>query len=404
MSDFFDTAPGVTGQQIFFDRLCSKIGQFNNLTELIIQRETNEGILLLDTIVESCPTLQKIWFNTKLVNNDISLNNCNVSIDAIPQFIPRTNVKTIVSRLNEDLSEKFLLYLMHKFPSLDQVFLGQIDSVPRKLNQKVLEPFLHYLSRMTDFVVVDLDVDHDTIIESFSNFWKATSAPGSEAVEFCYSDVVMEEKLILKKEYTTIGYPSPNPVWKHVDFLKKNGFFLKKVSITTTICDISESCILFVDDITQLFTHCPLVRHLWLEDCNMEPSDTLSCEKRTLDGLSFLRCKIFDGSLESLSVLLTRVKNLQVFDTHCASSKESTMLSMPFTTIDQITFGVFEGGARYMKVSCTMDENIFYYVLRYDETLALPSTEEEYLGAHRYYRAEVRCASNPIVKVKLIVD
>lgn len=399
--------------QLFFDRLYSRLGQFSRLQEITIIKVTDEWIQLLDDITKSCPALEKITLDIRA--NSIRLNNNEISIDTISNFVPSRNVKSFKADLLGTLDEKILTYVMHKFPQLDECMLINKEGVIRETNQQIVEQFLQYISKMKKFMVGDLALAQNAMSKTLGNLWNELSTHGKEFVFYRYSDrdLVTTEKFTAGKEGTEIIHKFDEGFdWKHVDFLKANGAYLKIVGY---ILDIdrrrqSEQTKSLLDAfMADTFAYCPSIRGLIFVGFHLTPLHILRGKEHCLDEMTFVSCKIYKGALESLSEVLLEVKHLTFANTFHLPSEESSRvitveaIKMPSTKVDIISFGVFRGDSRYIKVSNTTDESHYYCVLHSGNTEALPSTEKEFLNVSRKKRVRVRCKTNPIIKGVLLL-
>lgn len=400
--------------QLFFDRLYSRLGHFSRLQEITIIKVTDEWIQLLDDITKSCPALEKITLDIRATG--IQPNNNEISIDTISNFVPSTNVKSFKADILGTLDEKILAYVMHKFPQLDECTLINKESFIRETNQQIVEQFLHYTSKMKNFMVGDLALAQNAMSKALGNLWNELSTHGKEFVLFCYSDRdhVTTEKFIAGEEGTEIIHKFDEGFdWKHVDFLKANGAYLKKVGY---ILDIDrrrrqseQTKSLFDAFMAETFAYCPFIRGLFFAEFYLTPLYILRGKEHCLDEMTFVDCSIYKGALESLSKVLLEVKHLTFANTFHLPSKESgrgiadEVIKMPSTKVDIISFGVFRGDSLYIKVSNTTDESHYYCVLHSGNTEALPSTEKEFLNVSRKKRVRVRCKTNPIIKGVLLL-
>lgn len=395
----FEVDP-IDNGHLLFDRLYDKLDQFNRLKEIEFRKDTNEGILLLDSIVESCPTLEQIVWRLK--PDDTLQNNRMVSSNSIAsRFVPRTNIKRFLCNDGKKaLDIKTVIYLMHKFPQLDVCSAGLHESTIS--NKPVLNQFMHYLSKTKIFFVEDIVLDHDVMIEAMSNFLGGAKG----CATFRYSDSVSQESLSVYYNTLLIKYPLSSTFddrgWKHVEFLKKNGKLLGRIEYAIQLGDnnlLPERMELPEDIISHTCAYCPWIREIYFRDCTLKRLGNLPSEIQSLDQLSFWHCRIHEGVLESLSTVLSKLKILDISDTWF----DSGVINLPHTQIDQIEFDFPTDCTRYVKVTHTVDGSNYYHVLKIDadteeEFDALPSTEEEFLGASVQDRFEVYCKTNSVIK------
>lgn len=394
------------GEQLFH-RLYSQLDEFDHLKEVtVLSSATDEGIFVLDSIVERCgPTLKEIVFFAH--RGDGNRSKKEACMDSIT---PRTNIKWFTV---DKVSDIMLTYLMRKFPQLEICSLREEGNVSQKTSPHILDQFSRYSSRLKELYVHETLLDHDMIVKILGNYWKgAISAHGKQRVHFCYSeDEELEtEKLFVYKDYASIDYAfsssSDQHDWKHIDFIKQNGSFLKRVEYTFFLDDLEKRIMLPDDVIVQTLTYCPWIQDLQLEYCALKPLNvgalTPSSEKRySLEELSLLRCTIQEGALESLSAVLSDVIRLKVLDLDYDSdaSYAKRAIRMPHTRVGQIIFVLFKGTTLYLKVTNSVDENLIHYcVLHSDKRDALPLTEEEFLVTPIDDRAEICCKTSPVIQ------
>lgn len=392
------------GEQLFH-RLHSQIHEFDHLKEVIVlSSATDKGIMVLDSIVERCSsTLKEIIFFAHRSNSNNSEEE--VYIDSI---IPRTNIKWFTV---DKVSDIILTYLMRKFPQLEICSLREEGNASQKTSPYILEQFSHYVSRLKEFYVHETLLEHDMIVKVMGSYWKgASSAYGKQRVHFCYSEEedLEAEKLFVHKDYTSIDYPfsseSDQHDWKHVDFIKENGKYLKRAEYAFFLDDPEKRMVMPDNFIFQTLAYCPWIQDLHLEYCTMKPLGALhsNSEKRySLKQLSLLRCTLQEGALESLSTVLSDVSRLKVFDIDYDSdaTEVNQVIRMPHTRVIHVIFVLFRGASLYLKVTNSIDGNpIYYCVLHSDKRDALPLTEEEFLVAPIDDRVEVCCETNPIIQ------
>lgn len=410
-SDIFDEDI----DRMLFYQLRNRLGQFSRLKQLTIEAKvTKEGAGFLDGIIESCsPTLEEVIFYGP---SDHTLQNGNpiVSMDSITRnFVPRTSIKRLIVH---QYSDEILTYIMHKFPQLDECSLHTEWYV----SSEVVERFLNYAYRLKDYILNDLIVDHEMITAFVNNLWKGgSSALGKKHVNFTYSEEESESGvnvLSVYKHSACIRYPLPwsarnrLPNWKHIKFLQKNGRLLKSLAYTFSVygeLHKAENTTLPDDIIAHTFAYCPSIQYLDFDHCTLTLANTLlpSGGTHSLRKLSLDRCRIYEGTLEWLSKVLSKVEHLKLSNVCCVPEQEDSIpetievIKMPDTEVDLITFGVTRYSPRFVKITNSTDEtSTHYYALQVNRADAFPSTEEEFLGASIDQRSEVCCKSNPIIK------
>lgn len=269
-------------EQLYFNRLYSKLDQFSQIKEITIDKDTPEGIQLLDDVIDKCPSsLEKIWCNIHpcdpfMKPDDFeTFVNKNISMYEISTLAPKSNVKVFISRLSRALDDKILMYIMRKFPQLEELTLEHFYNDTHIISANVFEQFLHYVSRLSEVDVYRLNVDQGSIIESYANFWDATSEKGWEHVKFRYSEYVSRDKISLGKDITTIDYAiseNQETDWKHLRFIEENGVFLQKVEFSFQLLNYDEPDMYTLPDdlIRYVFGFCPYIQILRLEHCNLE--------------------------------------------------------------------------------------------------------------------------------------
>lgn len=388
--------PANAERQIF-NHLYTKLDQFTCLKTIEIRGETNEGISILEYIVESCPTLEEVVWHVRPGSS--SPNNNKNSMDSIANFAPRTNIKSFISGdENETLDSKTLTYLMQKFPGLVKC---SADLRGAKNIIEQVEQFMRFLSKMKHFNIKGLVMHHDLINKTMSDFWKNTLAYGKGQVIFCYSDFVSSGKdtLRIDQDSALIEYPfsstSNHREWKHYKFVEQNGELLRRVDYAIhNRYRESTNDVLPDDIVAHTFAYCPYLQELHFEECTLKHLSNLPNEKHWLNELSFWSCYMYPGVQRSLSAVLLEVKNLKVHDIG--------FINMPDTKIDMITFMVRRGSSAFVKVTHTRNGNDCYYLLPVDKTHALPSTEEEFMNASLFDKFEVCCDTNSMVQKEII--
>lgn len=394
-------------QQVLSNRLFSRLGQFSHLKEITVQKETNESILLLEEIVESCLGLEGIVLSACI--SDVEQSNSKISIDSIvTKFTPRANVKSFTTGfLLECLDDKLLAYIMHKFPRLERCYIG--NEACSELSEQMIIQFMHFCLKLKYFKIDQLGVNHDAIVKIMGRLWKDTSAYGKERVNFFYTNyptgVPKECKLSFDPTGTTISYFMRSPPdlwsWKHTEFLRQNGKFLKSVNYNIFASGFHsglERVSLPDDTISLIFAYCPWIENLSFSQCSLSAVGILPSEKRVLNELSFTECRLNDGILECLSTVLSEVKHLKLF--------KSGNISMPLTKVNMISFELSKAFhknlpkdyCKYLKVTHTLDGSISYYKLQLAKLDAMPSTKEEFLRASDNERLKVCCQTVSIIK------
>lgn len=390
-------------EQLPFNRLYNQLNQFVRLKEIHIQRKAEEVIQLVDDIVEICPSLKHIELRPPPDKVDLLKTSFNVS--EISKFTPRSNIETVTTIVDDIWNEKMFMYILHKFPRLQKLTLHSTNK-PISLNR--LEQVLHCLSICNNFKVQELYADHDIITKAMGSFWDATTTPGSIHLALTCTDYALKESLTLDNKYIGIHYPASEPEWRHVDFLEKNGKFIKKVDIGFLMINrlTSERCILPDDFITHTFKHCPGIKDLLFYECILKKQFTTNPdEKHSLDNIHLSQCKIYAGALESLSTTLLEVKHLEAVNIIYVGDEEDEIatagkiIMMPHTKVDLISLGNLDStSSRMIKFFSVRDEEYSYYLLDHSKTYAITSTEEEYIRAEKHLRVEIWCQTKSVIK------
>lgn len=390
-----------------FGRLSARINQFSRLKELYISKQTTDAILFLDNIIESCPpSLESIRFRITIDRESIQTNT-HFSIDEISTLVPRPNIKHFQNFGGLFSEGNIFTYVEHKFPQLDFLRLELSENTTtQKISSETLEQFLHYMSRIKK-PSVSVYLDYNNIIKSFGNFWKATSAPGREAIKFNYSKhysshgyeqcLSLNQDLRLERRFSSFKSVLPlDSGWAHVKFLEENGKFLRSV-VYSCISDETKPPF---DLITHTLIHCPSIQVINLEYLKLIPlDDTPSNEKYSLDELLLRNCTIQQGGLEWLSTVLAEVRNLQLIDENFRYG-DCLAIMMPQTKVDEVVIGVSYEHLRYVKLLCAINGSYSYYKLDNEQVKVLPSTEEEYLDADELDCLEVCFKTKPIIKCR----
>ncbi|CAO3641618.1 unnamed protein product [Mucor hiemalis] len=394
-----------SSEQLFFNHFLSRLNQFDKLVEIHIRRNTNEPIQFLEDIVENCPSLKHLEFHFPCNEKDPSRTKYNASANAVSKYTPRFNMETITTDTVEMVEGGTLPYIAHKFPRLQKLSLasawdGNVDTKGTDLDR-----LLPYLSKLNDFSATGFSVDSNTITEAMARFWDTTAAPGSVDVSLIYSE--FGESLNLEKQSTIICYPVEDPERKHVDFIEKNGKFIKKADIGFSMYEINdktERCILPDKFIYHTFEHCPHIQQLGLMECILKKFTVNPNHKYSLDNLDLINCKIHNGALESLSAVLVEVKKVVVAnltyiddDNENDTSSASLMIKMPHTKINVVSLGRSRN-TRQIKTFSAADKKYRYYLLDGYKIYPTDSTEEEYMHADNHTRVEIWCQGTPIVK------
>lgn len=374
-----------------YGNLYGRLGEFSQLKELKLGQKSGEKILLLEEIVATCPSLEEIQIHFTEESNSSSL-----SIDKIRNFVPTANIKTLWLAFTNDVDEKFIAYLTHKFPRLDRLSLCGLAV---RLNHQVLEQFLQNLSRMKMFDSPCFSMDHILIRSTISKFWAATSPPGKKRVEFSFFDHDSIESLELKHDGASICYSLSNAEQKHMEFLKENGKFLQAVDYDFELEDHRERHLSAGAYLAHIVAYCPNIQDINLTNCILNPGDGLPSKKCSLRDLHIYNREIQEGALEWLSSFLSRVDFLLVSDEDSLGNSTNTyVIRMPYTKVNTILVGAYRGGHSKVKLLNTSDGNSSYYTVCVEKGReVIPSTEEEYLRDRADF-IEISCASNPIIK------
>ncbi|CAO3643096.1 unnamed protein product [Mucor hiemalis] len=393
------------GEALTFNSLYSQLTYFDKLVEIQIHKDTNEGVRLLEDIIESCPSLKSVDFLFRSSDYETLPNNSNVTMDEIVNFTPRPNIKTLTGELEDATDDKILLYIMRKFSCLDKLDINVNDDDGfRHVSHQVLDQLLPYVSNIKDASVFGFKSNHESMVMLMDKYWKALSGRGRGEVHILYSDLLPPESISFKTKSTFLRYSSATR--KHVDLIQRVGKFIGKVRFQFLIFkdDSSFKTALADDYLTHMFTNCPHLKTLWLVDCALKAS-TRSTEKYTLDELGFERCEIYPEVLESWSMDISQIEHLLFISTNYTDEYDDCfeLFSMPHTKVNLITVGA-DFSTRYVKVFNTVDKVCHYYSVRYGNIYSVTATEEEYLYADEDDRIEIRCASSPAVMCRLAVD
>lgn len=211
------------------------------------------------------------------------------------------NTYTIV---HKQYDEKTILYIMHKFPEL-KTFLSRIESrrLYRKLSHNTFVQFLHYLSKIKEIHIMGLAVDVDTIGETFENFWETTSSIGSEDVNISFGSLfdesaALEIERLNEKNETKICYDEAQN-HKYLDFIRRNGKFIKSITISNT-----ENGVVPDDILSEIIPLCPYLQNIHMDGCTLKQCELSLDDDRkiSLNELSFKDCTM-PGKLSGRVVL-----------------------------------------------------------------------------------------------------
>ncbi|CAO3633381.1 unnamed protein product [Mucor hiemalis] len=302
---------------------------------------------------------------------------------------PRTNIKLIDGYVNSSGVCTVIPYILRKFPQLQKFSLGVRGEDSIVTDADTINDLFKLMSEIESFDIHGLRADPNAAWDIVGNRLVASSNPGSESVTFSYlgnySPVQICSLSFHKKDGFTdsafvVRYPTWERNWVNLDFVKKNGKYLRGVRIEYS----NREFILSPHDPKELpdnfmrhiIAHCPNLKKLYIESFilrrhsyfKMDLHEKLSLDKFVLHG-----CVLYPGALEQLSICVPYIGNLEISGLTYSTNTEDgpTALNfklenaieifMPHTTIDSITIYQDQDEPIYVQIHSLKEKKSYFY-------------------------------------------
>jgi hypothetical protein len=388
-----------------FNRLHSRLDQFENLSELSIWKHSGNNIDFMESVTESCLVMKKLTF---LFLPESLTDEEEENLTVIDEYKPRSNIKYLkCSGRTNDISQH-LSYTMQKYPQLNKLGLELSTSFNApKIDISLLSQFVAYLSKIKVVVVSKLLAEFEIIAEPIGLFWKPFTETGIVHCTFRYSEHLPPgvAKLDLRSKSkgltncTSVEY-SLNRMMEleHTNIIKRYGNLIRILDIAGLEDFKPESepmkDMVFGQFVVDIFKHCPNIEKLLIDMCVLKKINV--CEGDTskrfkLERLSLNQNSVHDGVLNSFSKFIAETKYLELlynkFRDVSGKYNSTITIDMPYTKVDHLVLlgsGNPHRGTRYIfvKLSTQLEGNRFYMyddVMNHEQGSNLkPSSEQEY--------------------------
>ncbi|CAO3619476.1 unnamed protein product [Mucor hiemalis] len=418
----FDNYKAITEaaeSRLYFDRLYSKLHQFDKVNNLIIKLKTNFGIQVLDNIVESCKALEQINFN--FVSSIVGASSQRLSLDdsdPFAKFTPRSNIKSINGTMYIPAFSLIFSYIMHKFSQLQSIYLYLVTDSITTIDPQTITLLFKYLSKFDKYSVSNLTILDEDLCDTIGEYWKSSSKLGSQHVTIHNGKEFIADGFIFlnvarEKGSTHTELYAYDLEEIHVSFIENYGRYIESLiygfrvdeeefgAASTDFNELPEHLIL------HLLKHCPHLKSLRIEGSILRQPSFFEIDmtyKFSLSKLAFDHCVIHAGVLEQLSLLVPKLDRLIIgynvryrrYGNDVLTQEEESIteeaieINMPHTTIDTlVVFQMEENDPLNIKLYSVSEQKFYLFTCDYDfedgkngtEMLIKSITEEEEIAS-----------------------
>lgn len=437
---FIQANEGNINSELYFN-LLKELGNFSKLKELTIKRHANDSLESFDKIIEKCQKLRKLdigiypEFDHRITTADTDLS----------QVIPRPNIKTL-DGLCVIQDDNTLLYIMHKFPCLQDLFInhswrddseendGWIVTTSR-ITPNILTKFISFITPIPSCAVT-ISIKIPLVVDALEEYTRVMSSKlfGFLSIGYAYTsilDPLLEQHAKLTMHRTTeyknnqsheffIDYNSIADNLPHLNVIERSGSSLAELTYRMNFDRVSKEThrkaydMIYGYFLDHIFSHCSSLRKLRLSstkilDCNPTPSLNTS-----ISHLVLLNCYIGKNVLSQLSERIVSLKRMIIVrckleNPHNGLNTRYYHVDMPNTAFDTIRIKS-EHTISLIGVKLNRGSHDEYYKLLFDPTThnyhaAVKSTRFAYELMSDYeknMKVYVRCKS--IDKIQLFMN
>lgn len=396
LRDTIDLTP-TSRDHLFADDfvwLRSELHHFTKLEKLTVVQHTNEGLIGINDIIDTCHTLKHL-ITTFVPSPPFEFEDTSLDIASTQ---PCTHVKIFEGHDTLLDHQNSVKYLMRKFPKLQKLKLTDqsfhfirkrlIDTGISGLTVEVTKEFLQYLSQITSVTVefnlngVDIDTLIDVMLKNNNRFDNKITLE----YDVYGKDVYFEDQMNTTIRFNSTALSSPTALSDEL-FIEKSGEYIRVLSVYSlgTPYSLIKDMGAWLGHIVQ---HCPNLKELELKNSIYMRLDPRGINEHVSSSLRKLTVHGLQSSsvLPHLCALFPRLNCLSISSTH--ESRSSAQLSekdtvhflnMPHISLDKLVwiygaYGYVTDFQYHIKV--TTDSGTFYYVA--DVKDAKPSTAEDF--------------------------
>lgn len=317
--------------------LLEELQHFPKIKELVIKRHTEDCLESFDRIIEKCQNLKKLdigiypEFDTKIAAVESDLF----------QIVPRPNIKTLDGQFVVQ-DDNTLLYIMHKFPCLENLFInhswrddfeenGGLTMVASNITIDTFTKFISFITPIPS-CVVSIYITIPLVVDAFEEYTRVMSSELSSFLSISYaynsaldSTLKQHAKLTMHRTsgYKTnqdheffIDYNSIADTLAHLNVIEKIGSSLAELTYRMNFDLVSKENNKKAYDmihgyfLDHIFYHCPRLKKLRLSSTKLLDCNPALCSNNSMSHLVLLNCYIGKDILSQLSkriVCLTKM-------------------------------------------------------------------------------------------------
>lgn len=335
---FIHSNGGDIHNELYFT-LLEELEQFPKVEELTIKRHTNNCLESFDKIIEKCQKLKKLdigiypEFDHKITTTDIDLSLIR----------PRPNIKTL-DGLFVIQDDSTLLYIMHKFPQLQDLFINHswrddttendgLNTLASSITTATLTKFTSYITSVSS-CAVSIYIKMSHIVDVLDEYSRVM--PGKLfsflSIGYAYDsliDPLMEQNAKLTMHRITgfkknqdheffIDYNSIADTLPHLNVIEKIGNSLAELTYRMNFDHIPKETsrkaynMIYGYFLDHIFSNCSNLIKLRLSSTNLHNCNPILCQNSSMTHLILLNCYIGKDMLSQLSKRLVSLKNMVI--------------------------------------------------------------------------------------------
>ncbi|KAI7894578.1 uncharacterized protein EV154DRAFT_498235, partial [Mucor mucedo] len=419
---------GGINNELYFS-LLKELGQFSKLKELVIKRHANDCLESFDKIIEKCQNLRKL---------DIGIypefdNRITTSETDLSRIKPRPDIKTL-DGLFVIQDDSTLIYIMHKFPCLQELNDGLHMTVPR-ITANILTKFISFMTPISS-CAISICIKIPLVVDALEEYTRVMSSKlfGFLSISYSYDSIIdplLEQHAKLTMHRTTgykknqdheffIDYSSIADTLPHLSIIEKTGSSLAELTYRMNFDRVSKEThrkaydMIYGHFLDHIFSHCSSLRKLRLSSTKILECNPILSLNNSMSHLILLNCYIGKNVLSQLSDRITSLKHMvivrcKVENPHNGVNTRYYHVDMLNTTFDTIRIKS-EHSIYLIAVKLNRGSHDEYYKLIFDPTThnyhtAVKSTRFAYELMSDYeknMKVSVRCKG--IKKIQLFMN
>lgn len=394
-----------------YKKLSSELAEFPRLKNLTVTKHSDESLETLDSLIEKCQSLETVTLGLSPAHSESYPVRSREAID-LSSVTPRPLIKSLTTTAVID-RDNTLLYIMHKFPNLNQLTINEsydvdyrinvyiaLNSITTTFTAAVLTKFLDYLRKIPahsiGYFYPGLGEISDALLEHWINFPDAEHSVNFEyqihqGIFHVYSSISSSKLgtlLEIKNGVPTLVFKHLNGrQLPHIEIFDRGGDFINHLQInfggdayfSKNIIKYDSKKMDAGNSFDDIFYYCTNLKSLTIINghfirCN---PDKMRKSKNTKH-LKLSHVHLYAGLLEELAI---RLPNLTRLTIDCCKftdingrllSKQNYTMNMPNITLEYMVL-TFQKGCRmsptimFELTSVASNNKKRYFVASYDE-------------------------------------